>query len=76
MKATKSTNKAVNQLEDMKIFFENMRDKKQTYYDGKSEKWQEGDKGTEIQQDISDLESIISDCESLVDNINSTFEID
>ncbi len=46
LKATSKTNKFFSQIEDAKIFFEELRDKKQETFDNKSEKWQESEAGS------------------------------
>lgn len=44
-------------------------DQKQSAYDNKSEKWQEGEKGEEASQVISNLEEARDEAESLLDKL-------
>lgn len=74
MNRTKQVETMMSKLEDIKIFFEGLLSAKQNSFDSKSEKWQDGDKGQEIQGNISDLENIISELESTYDNIDNLFQ--
>ncbi len=76
MKSNKTVEKLISQIEDAKIYFEELQGTKQESFDNKSEKWQEGEKGEEAQQEIDSLEELVGECESLVDNINNLFEAD
>lgn len=73
-KRTKQVSKHMAAIDAAKVFFEEFHEKKQQYYDNKSERWQEGDKGSEMSEDIDSLESIKDDCERLYDSIDSLFD--
>lgn len=51
-----------------------MRDTLQEKYDNASDKWQEGDKGQECEQNISDIEGIINELTCIEDSINDLAE--
>lgn len=74
--ATKKTNSFISQLEDMKEHIEELLGKKQDSYDSKSEKWQESEKGEEMQSEISNLEELVSSIEDTIEKFNEIFEID
>lgn len=74
--ANKTTEKFISNIEDAKIYFEELQSKKQESFDSKSEKWQEGEKGEEAQEDINNLENLVSECEQVMDSINNLFEAD
>lgn len=76
MKANKQIEKFISNIEDAKIYFEELQNTKQDSYDNKSEKWQESEKGEEMQSDIDSLEELASECENVIDKINSLFEAD
>ncbi len=76
LKATKEVNKHLSLLEDVKIFFEEMQAARQSSFENKSEKWQEGEKGEEEQNNLDELENIVSEIETAFDSINNLFEAD
>lgn len=74
MKANKQTDKFISNIEDAKIYFEELAAKKQESFDSKSERWQESDKASEMQEEISNLEELAGECENIIDTINNLFE--
>ena len=76
MKSNKQIAKFISHIEDAKIYFEELQSSKQDTFDNRSEKWQEGDKGNEAQEEINSLEELAGECENLIDSINNLFEAD
>lgn len=74
IKKNKQVEKHMAAIEDARLFFEELAQKKQESYDNKSEKWQEGDKGQEEQENISSLEDITNSLESVHGDIENLFE--
>lgn len=73
--ATKKTDSFISQLEDMKEYIGDIINKKQESYDTKSEKWQESEKGEELQAEISNLGELLESIETTIDKFNETFEM-
>lgn len=46
----------ISRIEEVKLHLEELAEKKQEAYDNKSEKWQDGDKGTEEAELIGNIE--------------------
>jgi hypothetical protein len=76
MKSNKQIEKFISQIEDAKIYLEELQSSKQDSFDNKSEKWQEGERGEEAQQEINYLEELAGECESLIGSFNNLFEAD
>lgn len=83
IKRTKQIEKYLSQMEDIKIFLEDMQNSRQEAYDNKSEKWQEGEKGEEEQENISSLEEqenissledLVNSAETLMNDMENLFE--
>jgi len=74
MKQTSKIVKMLSQLEDMRIEIEQMRDNKQTSFDSKSERFQESDKGEQIQVDIDNLDDLANTLQNAYDHLENTFE--
>lgn len=74
MKRTKIINKYISQLEEMYNAFEEMVEKTQTRYDNMSERAQEGEKGEQLNDDISAMEDIKNSIESLRDELENAYE--
>jgi hypothetical protein len=69
MKRTKEISEKLSQLEDVRIFFEEMANEMQDEFDGKSEKWQNSDKGQEMEQAQYDLENAAQELETIYNKI-------
>jgi hypothetical protein len=54
----KLLDKCISEIEEVMASVETIRDRLQEEYDGKSEKWQEGEKGEALSQLITDLSAI------------------
>lgn len=74
LKKTKQIDSIMSKLDDVKTFFEELAATRQDSYDNKSEKWQDGDKGQEEQENISALEDIVNNLESATNDIDNLFE--
>ena len=78
MKTTKATRKEITDffhaIDTFNFIIEGIRDDMQDTYDNRSEKWQEGDAGNQMQADIENLEEISSALEELVQKIDELFE--
>jgi uncharacterized coiled-coil protein SlyX len=74
MKKTKTIDKYLSQLEDMKIDMETMIEKAQNKLDAMSEKQQESEKGEALAEDISKLEELQASLEGLFDEMETAFE--
>ena len=57
-------------LDDIRSRIESVKEDAEAYYDGKSEKWQEGDNGQLMDEKIGELDEVINDVESLIEKIN------
>lgn len=75
LKKTKEADAMISKLEDLIDQLSIQRDDLQEKFDNRSEKWQESDKGEEMQTDISTLDDVISSLESAKDDLQNAFEI-
>jgi hypothetical protein len=62
----------ISQLEGLQLEVQDLLDDAQTEFDGKSEKWQESEKGTEAEATINNLECAIENIESAVTSLNES----
>lgn len=76
MKRTKKTDEMISKMEDVKIYFEEMKNELKEKFDGKSERWQESEKGEEAQDQINEVEEVSDSCDQLLDQMQSIFEAD
>lgn len=74
LKRTAVVTKKMSQLEDLKIEFENQKEKRQETFDNKSDRWKESEKGEEEEQNIADLEEIVDALQDAYDKIENLFE--
>jgi hypothetical protein len=74
IKRTKENNKLISKLEGLKNDFEDLKNKHQEFYDMKSIKWQESEKGQETQDNINILYAIESQLEDLFNEASDLFE--
>lgn len=72
-KRTKEIDAKISQLEDLKLFFEDLYNSKRDKWDNRSEKWQESDKGQEEDSDIGEIEELASDIESAMEKAQNIF---
>jgi hypothetical protein len=76
IKRSTAVEKEMSKLDDVRIFFEQMKEKRQESFDNKSDKWKEGEKGEEEESNLSDLDDIVNDLQSVYDSIENLFEED
>lgn len=76
MKRTKTIEKYLSQLEDMKLEIENQVGKAQDKYDAMSERQQDNDRGQALAEDIGKLEELQASLEGLFEEMDNTFEAD
>lgn len=74
IKRNSAVERVMSKVDDVKIFFEQMKEKRQESFDSKSDKWREGEKGEEEEQNLSDLEEITDAAQELYDKIENLFE--
>lgn len=74
LKRTKKIEKIMSDIDNAKVFFEELHEKRQDSFDNKSDKWKEGDAGTEEEENLSELEEVKDACEELYGKIESLFE--
>jgi len=74
IKRSKEVNKHLSNIEAAKDFFEEMQSTRQESFDNKSEKWQEGEKGAEEQENLDAIEEIVSSLDDTHTNIDNLFE--
>lgn len=74
LKRTIEVKRILSKLEDVKNFpTEKIGDKTRTL-EGRSDKYQEGDKADEDRDNISTLEDLLSDAENLNDKFENAYE--
>jgi hypothetical protein len=66
--------KAVDMIEAGKAILENVRDEEQDTFDNMPESLQGGEKGTAMEEAVSNLDEAISNLEETVSNINAVVE--
>lgn len=76
MKRTNKIDKCIGNLEAIKSEIEEFKDNLQDQFDSKSEKWQEGEKGEEMQGNISRLEDLLNELESAYSSMEDLFELE
>ena len=57
-------------LDDIRLRIESVKEDAEAYYDEKSEKCQEGDNGQLMDEKIGELDEAINDVESLIEKID------
>jgi len=73
MKKSKQAEKMMSQLEGIKVWLEELAQVKQDNFDNKSERWQEGDKGQDESDLISEIEDAANDADSLYGKLEDIF---
>lgn len=76
IKRTKEINKHISNIEDAKNFFADLLQERSENFDGKSEKWQEGEAGQDYVEKHSDLEDLNTDLEDALSRLEDIFEMD
>lgn len=66
----------ISKLEDVTIYFTDLRDKLQEKYDSRSSSWQEGDAGQQLSEDVSGLDNIVNSLEQATQEIEDVVEFD
>lgn len=74
MKRNKAIEKLLSAIDNAKVLAEEQKQKYETIFDGKSENWQEGERGEAMQAAIEGLESAIQNLESAMSDIEDNFE--
>ena len=67
---SKQINALVEELEDIKTRLEEVKEEAEVYYEGNSEKWQEGDNGQLMDEKIGEMDVGIEDLEALIEKLN------
>ncbi len=65
-------NQCLSMINDARCETESLRDELQDWYDNLPENFQNGDKGSQLQDSISELENFMSGCEDL-ENVSVEF---
>lgn len=66
---TKAALKISERIDDIRADIEMLHSDAQEYFDDRSERWQEGEKGQEYQSLLDSLEEAIGDAETLFDTV-------
>lgn len=74
LKRTKAIEKWLSQLETINIEAEELHTTKQDAFDNKSEKWQEGETGTQMSEDLDTLQEIVDESRELYEKVENLFE--
>lgn len=75
IKKSKEIEKQLSALEGIKVFFEDLKEKREEFFEGKSEKWQyESDHGIQYGDDNNILDSACDDLQSIFDSLTDLFE--
>lgn len=74
MKANKNTTKAIGLLEEAIQILGDEKSALENTYEDKSEKWQEGEKGQRMQEDIDNFDSAITDLENGLQYVQDLIE--
>lgn len=74
LKRSASVSKHMQKIDEAKVFIEEMLEKRQGSFDNKSDKWKEGEKAEEEEQNLSDLEEIKDDLEEIYGKFENLFE--
>jgi hypothetical protein len=61
-------------ITDALEYYQALKDKREDYYNNRTENWMEGDKGQEYAEDNETVDSIVSDLESLLENLDMLYE--
>lgn len=74
LKSNTSIRQKLSQLEDIRIFFEELKSDLQSKWDDKSEKYQESEKGEEESENIDKLGEIAESLETSYNELEEIFE--
>ena len=61
-------------VEELSNLLDEVREDAQATFDKRSEKWQDGEKGQEVQSDIEELEEMISELQDVTKRVDEFFE--
>lgn len=73
-KQKKRVSEIVSELEGFQAEITAIMEEEQDFFDGKSEKWQEDEKGQECEQRISDLSGALDDVSSAATSLDGVGE--
>lgn len=74
IKRTAAVAKHLSAIEDAKLFFEEMKGRREDYAGNRADRWHESEKGEAFVEDTESLDDIISSLEESYNGIEDLFE--
>jgi hypothetical protein len=74
IKRTKEIQRHLSMLESVKVFFDEMANKREEKFEGRSDKWKESEKGEAAEQDQEQLRGYTGELEEVYTDLEDLFE--